>query len=201
MVADIAFCVFEKWGSIKVAEAIVLLDEIEVHLHPRWKMTIVERLRRCFPRLSFIVTTHDPLCLRGLRKNEIMVLRRDAAGAISPLTDIPDLDGFRADQLLTSPLFDLVTTRGPRTEADRARYGELLEKKQRSPSEEAEYRELEKKLGALSIDEKIRPDEAAASTEDVSLDAIVERTMQQITTGISAEIRKRIAEARAGGAK
>jgi hypothetical protein len=195
MVADIAFCVFEKWGSIKDAEAIVLLDEIEVHLHPRWKMTIVERLRRCFPRLSFIVTTHDPLCLRGLRKNEIMVLRRDAAGAISPLTDIPDLDGFRADQLLTSPLFDLVTTRGPQTEKDRARYAELLEKKQRSLSEEAEYRELEAKLGALSIDEKIRPDEAVASTEDVSLDAVVEHTMQQITAGISAEIRKRIAKA------
>src|SRR5262249_49949599 len=160
MVADIAFCVSEKWGSIKDAEAIVLLDEIEVHLHPRWKMTIVERLRRCFPRLSFIATTHDPLCLRGLRKNEIMVLRRDA-GAISPLTDIPDLDGFRADQLLTSPLFDLVTTRGPRTDADRARYGVLLEKKRRSRSEETEYRELEAKLAALSIDEKIRPDEAA----------------------------------------
>ncbi len=112
MVADIAFCVFEKWGSIKEAEAIVLLDEIEVHLHPRWKMTIVERLRRCFPRLSFITTTHDPLCLRGLHKNEIMVLRRAAGGAIDTLTDIPDLDGYRADQLLPSPLFDLVTTRG-----------------------------------------------------------------------------------------
>ena len=203
MVADIAFCVFEKWGSLKEAEAIVLLDEIEVHLHPRWKLTIVERLRRCFPCLSFIVTTHDPLCLRGLHRNEIMVLRRDASGAISPLTDIPDLDGFRADQLLTSPLFDLVTTRGPRTEADRARYGVLLEKKQRSASEEAEYRELEAKLGALSIDEKIRPDEVPAGAVDVSLDAIVERTMQQITAGVSAEIRKRIAEAiaPAGGAK
>jgi hypothetical protein len=203
MVADIAFCVFEKWGSLKDAEAIVLLDEIEVHLHPRWKLTIVERLRRCFPCLSFIVTTHDPLCLRGLHKNEIMVLRRDAGGAINPLTDIPDLDGYRADQLLTSPLFDLVTTRGPRTEADRARYGVLLEKKQRSAAEETEYRELEAKLGGLSIDEKIRPDEAAASTADASLDAVVERTMQQITAGVSAEIRKRIAEAiaPAGGVK
>jgi hypothetical protein len=203
MVADIAFCVFEKWESIKDAEGVVLLDEIEVHLHPRWKMTIVERLRRCFPRLSFIVTTHDPLCLRGLRKNEIMVLRRDAAGGISPLTEIPDLDGFRADQLLTSPLFDLVTTRGPQTEADRARYAMLLEKKRRSHPEEAEYRELETKLGTLSIDERVRPSKAAASTEDISLDAVVERAMQQITAGISAEIRKRIAEsaAPAGGDK
>ncbi|WP_170303427.1 AAA family ATPase [Reyranella soli] len=190
MVADIAFCVFEKWGSIEEAEAIVLLDEIEVHLHPRWKMTIVERLRRCFPRLSFITTTHDPLCLRGLHSNEVMVLRRAADGAIDTLTDIPDLDSYRADQLLTSPLFDLVTTRGPRTEEDRARYGVLLEKKRRSPAEEAEYLELEAKLGALSIDETVRPDTAAARIDDVNLDAAV----QQITAGLSEEIRRQIAK-------
>jgi len=203
MIADIAFCVFEKWGSIKDAEAIVLLDEIEVHLHPRWKLTIVERLRRCFPRLSFIVTTHDPLCLRGLHKNEIMVLRRGVDGAISSLTDIPDLDGFRADQLLTSPLFDLVTTRGPQTEANRARYALLLEKEQRSTSEEIEYRELEATLGALSIDEKIRPDAAAASSRGGSGDAVVEHMVQQLTADISADIRRRISEAiaLAGGAK
>jgi len=199
MIADIAFCVFEKWGSIKDAEAIALVDEIEVHLHPRWKLTIVERLRRCFPRLSFIVTTHDPLCLRGLRQTEIMVLRRDGGA----LTDIPDLDTFRVDQLLTSPLFDLVTTRGPQIEADRARYGELLQKRQRSSEEEAEYRNLEAKLSALSIDEKVKPEGTAAGVEAAGLDAVVERTMQQITAGLSAEIRKRLSEAisQPGGTK
>ena len=193
MVADIAFCVLEKWPTIKDAEAMVLLDEIEAHLHPRWKMTIVERLRRCFPRLSFLVTTHDPLCLRGLRKNEVMVLRRDTSGAISHLTEIPDLDSFRADQLLTSPLFDLVTTRGPRTEADRARYAILLEKKQRSKAEEAEFRQLEEALGALSIDERVARLDIVTSAEDRTFDALIERTMQQITADVSAEARKRIA--------
>ncbi len=151
MVADIAFCVLEKWDTIQEAEGVVLIDEIEVHLHPRWKMTIVERLRRAFPRLCFIVTTHDPLCLRGLYKGEIVVLRKD--GSVD--TDIPDLDGYRADQLLTSPLFDLTTTRGARTSRDTERYAELLRKPKLTKEESAERIELEDRIAALTHGERI----------------------------------------------
>jgi uncharacterized protein (TIGR02646 family) len=151
MVADIAFCVLEKWPTIQEAEGVALIDEIEVHLHPRWKMTIVERLRRAFPRLCFIVTTHDPLCLRGLYKGEIVVLRKD--GSID--TDIPDLDDYRADQLLTSPLFDLTTTRGPRTSRDTERYAELLRKPKLTEDESTELNQLENILAALDHGERI----------------------------------------------
>ena len=47
------------------AEGIVLLDEIGAHLHPRWKMRIVSSFRKALPGVQFIVTTHQPLCLRG----------------------------------------------------------------------------------------------------------------------------------------
>ena len=154
MVADIAFCTMEVKPTIKDAEGVVLLDEIEVHLHPRWKMTIIERLRRCFPRLSFIVTTHDPLCLRGLHQGEIAVFRRTTDGQMDLLREIPDLDGYRADQLLTSPLFDLTTTRGPQTEVDRKRYQQLLAKPRLTKREEIEFRELGDRLGDLPITEK-----------------------------------------------
>ncbi len=61
MACDIMISLMTRWRSIDAGEAIVLLDEIEAHLHPSWKIEIVERLRRCFPRVSFIATTHDPL--------------------------------------------------------------------------------------------------------------------------------------------
>ena len=52
----------------------VLLDEIEVHLHPRWQIGIVEALRHAFPRVRFIASTHSPLCLHGLEREEIRKL-------------------------------------------------------------------------------------------------------------------------------
>jgi len=56
----------------------VLIDEIDLHLHPMWQMTIIEDVRRLFPRLSFVVTTHNPLTLQGARSGEVYVMRRDA---------------------------------------------------------------------------------------------------------------------------
>ena len=50
LMGDIAKGVWVKWKSLKEAQGLVLLDELEVHLHPRWKISIVERLRAaCAP--------------------------------------------------------------------------------------------------------------------------------------------------------
>ncbi len=53
---------------------IVLLDELDLHLHPRWQRRLVPLLRRVFPRLQFVVTTHSPLVLTGFEAEEIVGL-------------------------------------------------------------------------------------------------------------------------------
>jgi energy-coupling factor transporter ATP-binding protein EcfA2 len=55
----------------------VLIDEIDLHLHPVWQMHIIEDVRQLFPRMSFVVTTHNPLALQGARRGEVYVMRRD----------------------------------------------------------------------------------------------------------------------------
>jgi energy-coupling factor transporter ATP-binding protein EcfA2 len=60
---------------------IVLVDEIDMHLHPRWQLTVIEDLRKLFPRLTFVATTHNPLTLHGAQPGEIFVLTKDATGA------------------------------------------------------------------------------------------------------------------------
>lgn len=44
-------------------EGIVLIDEVDVHLHPKWQQTILSQLRDAFPCIQFIVTTHSPQVL------------------------------------------------------------------------------------------------------------------------------------------
>lgn len=126
MSIDIVEVAVRLWGSARNAEGIVLLDEIGAHLHPTWKMRIVGSLRRAFPGIQFIATTHDPLCLRGLEKGEVVVMKRAEDHRIEAVTGLPSPSEFRVDQLLTSEFFGLNSTTDPRTEAEFDEYYALL---------------------------------------------------------------------------
>jgi uncharacterized protein (TIGR02646 family) len=89
-------------------EGLVLIDELEVHLHPEWKLRVVADLRSIFPNLQFLATTHDPLCLRGLEAGEVNLLRRDELGITVEQIDVPS--GLDADEILTGEWFGLETT-------------------------------------------------------------------------------------------
>ncbi len=52
-------------------EAVVLLDEIDLHLHPRWAYSIVDKLRNWFPKIQWIITTHSPDVIRGAGENAV----------------------------------------------------------------------------------------------------------------------------------
>lgn len=56
--------------------AIVLIDEVDAHLHPTWQRKIVMLLRRTFPKVQFILTAHSPLVVAGCSYGEISVLKR-----------------------------------------------------------------------------------------------------------------------------
>lgn len=58
-------------------EGIVMIDEIDLHLHPQWECEIMPRLRKTFPNCQFIVTTHSPLVLSRLEPEEVFVLSYD----------------------------------------------------------------------------------------------------------------------------
>jgi predicted ATPase len=53
---------------------VVLIDELELHLHPTWQRTVVEKLRTTFPNIQFIATTHSPFVIQSLRAGELINL-------------------------------------------------------------------------------------------------------------------------------
>jgi hypothetical protein len=85
---------------------LVLIDEIDLFLHPRWQEHVIEDVRKIFPKMSFIVTTHHGLTLRGARKGEIFVLGdHEGNGEVTAIQrDIPK--GTRIDQLVTGQWFN-----------------------------------------------------------------------------------------------
>ena len=63
-------------------EAVVLVDEIDLHLHPKWQREIITYLSQAFPNVQFIVTTHSPLVVQSMENINLYLLKRDKEGKI-----------------------------------------------------------------------------------------------------------------------
>jgi WD40 repeat protein len=131
--------------------ALVLIDEIDAHMHPLWQQVLVHRLKRAFPNVQFIASTHSPLIVGGLGKDEVdrFTIKQ---GQIARVDFDPDMTLGRTDQILTSELFNLQTTLDPKTQEIMGEYETLLGKSQRAPDEERRYLQL-----ARQLEERIPP--------------------------------------------
>jgi predicted ATP-binding protein involved in virulence len=109
LATDIMMVMKNRWRSYD-AEGIVLIDELDAHLHPRWNIEIVSKLRKAFPKIQFIATSHNPLTLRGLLKNEVAVMLEDNDGETFVLQNLPAQKGMMIEEILTSKFFGLYDT-------------------------------------------------------------------------------------------
>lgn len=81
MVADIAYRCYQLNSHLGVSAAletqgIVMIDEVDMHLHPQWQQLIIEQLQKTFPKIQFIVTTHSPQVLTTVSGKHIRVLKK-----------------------------------------------------------------------------------------------------------------------------
>jgi energy-coupling factor transporter ATP-binding protein EcfA2 len=157
-----------KQGKLK---GIVIIDQLEEHLHPRWQRAMVRLLREQFPGLQFIATTHSPLCAAGTAdlpedQYKLFLLRQESKGVRA--LSLPSLKGWRADQVLTSEAFGLLTSRDESTEEQLKRLSELESKTERTKEEEDRYQKI---LAALDR-------EAPPAAEDAREAKIQHRILQ-----------------------
>ncbi|MEM7482773.1 MAG: AAA family ATPase [Acidobacteriota bacterium] len=146
LVADLMAAVPRGVSDFHEETGIVLLDELGVHLHPRWRMSVVQSLRRAFPRFQFLCTTHEPLCLRGLNDGEVAVMRRSSEGWSMLEEDVPPVRGLRIDQLLTSRHFGLHTTIDPDLDQKFTEYYDLRARQPRGAVDEQRFEQLKREL-------------------------------------------------------
>lgn len=99
------------------SRGLVLVDEIDLHLHPEWQRTVVPTLSRALPHVQFVLTTHSPLVAGTLSAANIFVLDLDEHGVAAVRRSRAHIHGLNADQILIGPYFGLRTSRAPDAEA------------------------------------------------------------------------------------
>ena len=140
---------------------IVLVDEIDLHLHPTWQRRVVPILRRVFPKLQFIVTTHSPLVLGGFEAEEIIRLELKD-GLIVQADSVPEPGMQSASEVLGS-FFDVPRAQRQSLIDDERRYLLLHGRRKRTAAEGKELHQLQGKLSrywANGVDHDEQGDEA-----------------------------------------
>lgn len=113
MIGDIMVRLYEQQPDVfDPAEftGIVLIDEIDIHLHPKLQKELVEQLTRTFPKIQFIASTHSPVSLLGAPKNSLIyrVERNVERGVmLFRLDDKLILGDLLPNTILTSPIFGM----------------------------------------------------------------------------------------------
>jgi ABC-type multidrug transport system ATPase subunit len=78
---------------------IVVIDEVDAHLHPLWQQKIVTLLRDRFPRVQFILTAHNPIVVAGCGEDEVCVLRRNSAQGFGLVQFPNDFIGWQTEEI------------------------------------------------------------------------------------------------------
>ena len=138
--------------STEGIRGIVLLDEIEQHLHARWQRTAIDDLRGFFPNVQFIASTHSPLVASSigppLAKNvtdRLFVLETSGTEGVKA-TEHEFMRGLKMDQVLASRAFKYQIQEAPSTEEMLRKVSQIGDAEERTEEEEELFQEIKNKL-------------------------------------------------------
>jgi hypothetical protein len=153
-IADfVGYILLEAGGPVEAAEmeGTILVDEIDLHLHPTWQVRLIPALKSAFPRLQFIATTHSPMVLAGLTAEEVWLLSQDEDGSVVAK------QSSRSPALLTgselySAFFQIQKLYPSTLGNELHRYGQLASDPTRSAEEDSEMKRLRADLKKAGVD-------------------------------------------------
>ena len=132
------------WGNAIDKPAILLIDEIENHLHPTWQRRVIPALLEHFPGLQIFATTHSPFVVAGLKAGQVHLLNREN-GVAYATTNTEDIVGWTADEILRNMMgVDEPTDQLTVDRANRLR--QLREKETLTSEEESDLKELRRQV-------------------------------------------------------
>jgi len=112
-------------NAVHETPGVLLIDEVDMHLHPRWQQVVIDRLQTAFPSLQLVVTTHSPHVLSTVDRESIRVLRTVNGQSIA------QTPGFQTKGVISADVLASIMGVDPIPQVDEAswvrRYRELIE--------------------------------------------------------------------------
>jgi predicted ATP-binding protein involved in virulence len=154
---DLSWRLFNKYteSNDPISEpAIVIVDEIDLHLHPVWQREIISNLTNIFPNIQFIASAHSPLMVQAALQQNYAVLKFEE-NAVKIINEPEDVDGWRIDQILTSPLFGLESARGEKYDDLLKERDHILQKKRQTKEDKNKLNQIYQELAELPVGETL----------------------------------------------
>jgi predicted ATP-binding protein involved in virulence len=170
---DFAAGLFDRFPESKnpLGEpAVLLLDEIDLHLHPKWQRTIIDYLTERFPNTQFIVTAHSPLLVQSAENTNLVLLKRKGDSTIID-NDPVSVKNWRVDQILTSDLFGIDSAHSKETQEILDERVRLLSKRTLSPRDKEKLGELDEMLDSMPFGE---------TKEEIQADFLIKEIARKI---------------------
>lgn len=161
--AMLAERIHERTGDI---QGIVLIDEIEQHIHPSWQAELIKSIKKVFPSLQIIATTHSPLVALSIGPEGLVVLKRKR-GYVYAEDDVPDFRGYSVEDMLLDPELFGTDAYSPDTNQLLAKYRRLVAvpKSTRTVNQRQTLRELAKKIQSQKIEPPLPTGESVLAKE------------------------------------
>jgi energy-coupling factor transporter ATP-binding protein EcfA2 len=141
-------------------EGLVLIDELDLFIHPAWQRQLVGALRQTFPNVQFVATTHSPLVLSGLRPGEIHRVAMTDNGDVQVLR-LDENPQLRTGSELYAEFFGVDGLQPTEAAKWLRRYGFIANNPFRSDEQDAEMRELRRRLSDEGIQVGYSPQDRA----------------------------------------
>jgi predicted ATP-binding protein involved in virulence len=150
--------------------AVVLVDEIDLHLHPKWQRTLMGYLSERFPNTQFIATAHSPLVVQAAQDANIVLLQREGNHVVIE-NNVEAVRNWRVDQILTSDLFGLESARPPETDRLLDERTKILSKSKLTKKDRERLKKLEEEIGELPTGE---------TPEDIEAMDVIRRAAERL---------------------
>ncbi len=160
-IGDLLFRLTETFSDYEdplSAGGTLLLDEVDLHLHPRWQRQLLEFLTKRLHNFQFIVTTHSPFTAQQSPPGALNIVQRGPNGVESVRQYASDPRLLRIDQLL-DPLLGLTTTESVQAETLRKEYRDLKDLDQRDPAQEERLNAVTQQVLAIPQAQAVSPEE------------------------------------------
>ncbi len=124
---------------------LIIIDEIDNHLHPSWQQRIIPALTKHFPNLQLFLSAHSPLIVAGLKAGQAHLLRRKEDGTVEVTTHQDDIKGWSADEILQH-FMDVPSPTDMETAQNVDRLNELSSRSKLTAKEKKELEKLRREL-------------------------------------------------------